>query len=95
MSKIVICKNCGKPFEDKLERANRTFCSKRCSSMYYNDRAKKPESYRNPDCTYNIGVECAGKRNCWSCGWNPVVEAARKAEIYRKHCGDECKTAGI
>lgn len=83
MSKIVICKNCGKPFEDKLELENRRFCSKRCRSMYHNERRKKPESYRNPDCTYNVAVECA-RRNCVSCGWNPAVAEARNREIQRQ-----------
>lgn len=34
-----------------------------------------------PICRFNLGVECnkKGEHRCDNCGWNPIVEAQRKA----------------
>lgn len=35
-------------------------------------------------CKYHSHVECEGRDDCKSCGWNPIVEAARLEEL-EKH----------
>ena len=37
------------------------------------------------NCYYNTGVTCSGEiRPCDKCGWNPDVDAKRKAKLFRK-----------
>ena len=35
-------------------------------------------------CLYNKGVECLEQANCERCGWNPEIEAIRKARLERR-----------
>lgn len=41
---------------------------------------RKRKSEKSAPCPYNEGVHCLSK-DCWKCGWNPKVEAARKAKM--------------
>lgn len=33
------------------------------------------------NCAFNASVNCEKHDNCKKCGWNPVVEAKRKAKM--------------
>lgn len=49
--------------------------------MYY------PATYKSSldtGCPYNKGVVCEDKDSCISCGWNPVVDKARRAKTREK-----------
>lgn len=77
--RTVKCDVCGTVF--LTDRANKARCSRKCSNIAAN-RAKRERERINKiehktDCPHNSALLCY-KRNCGSCGWNPVVEQMRK-----------------
>ncbi len=71
------CVVCGTKVIDTSRTQNRMFCSKLCSNRYYEKKRSKPIE---AVCKYNDGVLCANHK-CDRCGWNPVVEKARKEKL--------------
>jgi len=51
--------------------------------MIENTRKKLGGGFTYPPCRFNpCGVVCnADKSRCYRCGWNPAVDAKRKAEL--------------
>lgn len=39
---------------------------------------RKEKAPQPDDCFYSSGIICEKKNRCLKCGWNPVVDAARK-----------------
>lgn len=79
------CLHCGRTVSDRTNGGVRKFCSRACRCAYYYRTVTKPklEQEETPEdriCVHNKGVLCT-EAACASCGWNPEVEALRKAAI--------------
>lgn len=70
------CLNCGK--KGRTNRSNQRFCDSHCRQIYH-DKQRRPAA-EFEKCRFNKGVECSGG-DCSTCGWNPDVAEARKAEL--------------
>ena len=70
----IICPVCGKKAIDKSSLQNKMFCSRLCLNRYHDRKRSKPVE---KVCQHNAWVLCMDKQ-CDRCGWNPVVEQARK-----------------
>ena len=77
-NEIATCPQCGTKFPKT--RIDKIYCSKKCRAILKNREmraAKKEESVELlTGCPYNEALECT-KRQCDSCGWNPVVAERR------------------
>ena len=64
-------------------------CSKECEAAEEMDAKYVPDttgwifSHDPYACHYNMGVMCAKRDKCKSCGWNPQMEKYRKFHIRR------------
>ena len=47
--------------------------------MYNNDEVEMADKMKRGVCYHSDAVECES-HNCGKCGWNPVVDAARKKQ---------------
>jgi hypothetical protein len=65
------CIFCGKTFE--AVKKDTQYCSPACSNRYH---------HKNMGCPHNAWLICASDRDCSRCGWDPQVEARRKARLF-------------
>jgi hypothetical protein len=80
------CLYCGKPLENPKNKYCSKVCAGKATGGYHGREADYDVSFpwkklndRFYECRYNEGCAC-DSRHCSTCGWNPVVAAARKKE---------------
>lgn len=77
-ARFYTCIVCGVKGIDRSSTGCRKFCSKECSTRYWNK--KHAVGKESPGCLFNEGVACENQQ-CLNCGWHPNVEKRRKEAL--------------
>ena len=81
------CAYCGKVVQVRIPSQVQKFCSKSCSASYGNSVrvGNTPSISRSNhdigECVFQPESIMCGRRECYKCGWNPVVAHARLEAI--------------
>ena len=74
------CLYCGAKGVDRSRNRRRTFCDDQCQQAYFRRKRGMGVRIVTPSCIHNKEIRCF-EHKCGSCGWNPKVEAKRKAAL--------------
>jgi endogenous inhibitor of DNA gyrase (YacG/DUF329 family) len=79
------CPVCGVTKQARSKWDVRTYCSRECANKALSERlAKNREENFITECVFLPDAIMCGRKECYKCGWNPVVAKARIDAIKEK-----------